>query len=50
MCKLMVEGRDKKFETLLVDELAEGWAKLAETLEQGKFSQASPARLPAKSS
>ena len=50
MYNVRVEGRDKKFETLLFDELAEGQAKLAETLEQETFSQASPVRPPAKSS
>jgi hypothetical protein len=50
MCSVREEGRDKKFETLLFDELAEGRGKLAETLVQGKFSQSWPARPPAKSS
>jgi hypothetical protein len=50
VCNVRVEGRDKKFETLLVDKLAEGRSKLAETLEQRRFSQVSPARPPAKGS
>ena len=37
-----VEGRKSKFETVLYDELAEGRAKLAKTLEQGTFSQVRP--------